>query len=157
RLAEGDSTMTFLFWRTGRNSRLASRRPKTARLALEPLEERSLLSGYQQLNLVGFQPGMARYTDTNLNRWGPAYAPDGPFCVANTATGTATFYDAQGKALAQPVTIPAAPGQPLGPIGSPTGVVYNPTSDFVISANGRSAPARFLFDTLDGLICGWNP
>src|SRR5262249_27718055 len=46
---------------------------------------------------------------------------------------------------------------PLGPVGSPTGVVYNPTSDFVIAANGRSAPARFIFDTLDGLICGWNP
>jgi uncharacterized protein (TIGR03118 family) len=27
----------------------------------------------------------------------------------------------------------------------------------VISAHGRSAPATFLFDTLDGLICGWNP
>src|SRR5262249_5834573 len=52
---------------------------------------------------------------------------------------------------------PAAPGQPLGPIGSPTGVAYNPTSDFVISANGRSAPAQFIFDTLDGLVCGWNP
>src|SRR5581483_11954913 len=50
-----------------------------------------------------------------------------------------------------------APGEPLGPIGSPTGLAYNPTSDFVISAHGRSAPARFLFDTLDGLICGWNP
>ena len=45
-----------------------------------------------------------------------AYAPDGPFCVANTATGTATFYDAQGKPLPLVVTIPAAPGQPLSPL-----------------------------------------
>ena len=44
------------------------------------------------------------------------------------------------------VSIPAAPSQPLGPVGRPTGVVYNPTSDFVISENGRSAPAEFLFD-----------
>jgi uncharacterized protein (TIGR03118 family) len=149
--------MTFLCSRTGRNRRPATGRPKPARLELEPLEERSLLSGYQQLNLVGFQPGMARYTDPNLNGWGLAFAPDGPFCVANTATGKATFYDAQGKLLPTVVTIPAAPGQPLGPTGSPTGAVYNPTSDFVISANGRSAPATFLFDTLDGLVCGWNP
>jgi uncharacterized protein (TIGR03118 family) len=149
--------MTFLFSRTGRNRRPAAARPKTARLELEPLEERSLLSGYQQLNLVGYQPGMARYTDPNLNGWGLAFAPDGPFCVANTATGTATFYDAQGKPLPLVVTVPAAPSQPLGPIGSPTGVAYNPTSDFVISANGRSAPAQFIFDTLDGLVCGWNP
>jgi uncharacterized protein (TIGR03118 family) len=27
----------------------------------------------------------------------------------------------------------------------------------VISAHGKSAPATFLIDTLDGLICGWNP
>jgi uncharacterized protein (TIGR03118 family) len=100
---------------------------------------------------------MARHTDPNLNGWGMDSAPDGPFCVANNSTGTATFYDRQGKPLSTVITIPTAPRQPLGPIGSPTGVVYNPTSDFVISANGRSAPARFLFDTLDGLICGWNP
>jgi uncharacterized protein (TIGR03118 family) len=42
-------------------------------------------------------------------------------------------------------------------LGSPTGIVYNPTSDFVISKNGKSAPALFLFDTADGTISGWNP
>jgi uncharacterized protein (TIGR03118 family) len=55
------------------------------------------------------------------------------------------------------VTIPAAPSHPLGPVGRPTGVVYNPTSDFVISENGKSAPAEFLFDARDGTISGWNP
>jgi len=55
------------------------------------------------------------------------------------------------------VTIPAPPSQPLGPVGRPTGVVYNPTSDFVISENGKSAPAEFLFDARDGTISGWNP
>lgn len=100
---------------------------------------------------------MGHFTDPNLNGWGLAFAPNGPFCVANTATGTATFYDHNGKPLPLVITIPAAPSEPFGPIGSPTGVVYNPTSDFVISANGRSAPARFIFDTLDGTISGWNP
>ncbi len=124
---------------------------------LERLDVRCLLSaGYHQLNLVGYQPGLARYTDTNLNGWGMDHAPDGSFCVANTSTRTATFYDARGKAQPTVIDIPAAPGladQPLGP----TGVVYNPTSEFRISENGKSAPATFIFDTLDGLICGWNP
>jgi uncharacterized protein (TIGR03118 family) len=92
-----------------------------------------------------------------LNGWGLAFAPDGPFCVADTATGVATFYSRLGRPLPLVITIPAAPGQPLGPVGTPSGIIYNPTSDFIISAHGRSAPAQFLFDTLDGLICGWNP
>ena len=47
---------------------------------------------YLQKNLVGFKSGMGRYVDPNLNGWGLAFAPDGPFCVANTSTGVATFY-----------------------------------------------------------------
>jgi uncharacterized protein (TIGR03118 family) len=114
-------------------------------------------NSYEQVNLTQFQPGMGRFTDPNLNGWGMDHTPNGPFAVANTSTGTITFYDAQGRPLPTVVTVPAAPGQPVFPIGSPTGLVYNPTSDFVISANGKSAPATFLVDTLDGLICGWNP
>jgi uncharacterized protein (TIGR03118 family) len=124
---------------------------------LQPLEQRSLLSGYQQINLVGYQPGMAPKTDPNLNGWGMDFAPGGPFCVADTTPGVATFYDRSGQVLPQVVTIPAAPSQPLGPVGRPTGVVYNPTSDFVISESGRSAPAEFLFAARDGTISGWNP
>jgi uncharacterized protein (TIGR03118 family) len=126
------------------------------RLAVERLEDRWVPGGYQQTNLVGYLPGMARRTDPLLNGWGTDYTPTGAFCVANTSTRTATFYDAQGKPQPTVIKVPAAPGlddQPLGP----TGVVYNPTSDFVISAHGKSAPATFVFDTLDGLICGWNP
>jgi uncharacterized protein (TIGR03118 family) len=59
--------------------------------------------------------------------------------------------------LPQTITVPASAAQPFGPVGHPTGVVYNPTPDFVISANGRSAPARLIFDTIDGTISGWNP
>lgn len=133
-----------------------SRRRPTTRLTVEVLEDRCVPS-YQQINLTGFQPGMAPHVDPNLNGWGMDYAPNGAFCVANTATGTATFYDAKGKPLPTVITIPAAPSQPFGPVGSPTGIAYNSTTDFVISKDGKSAPARFLFDTLDGVICGWNP
>src|SRR5438067_12834340 len=149
--------MTFLLSHRTRSRRAARRRRQTTRLELERLEERSLLSGYQQINLVGYQAGMAPHTDPNLNGWGMDFAPGGPFCVADTTPGVATFYDRSGKVLPQVVTIPAAPSQPLGPVGRPAGVVYNPTSDFGISEGGRSAPATFLFDTRDGTICGWNP
>jgi uncharacterized protein (TIGR03118 family) len=126
---------------------------RRSRPRLELLEDRALLSGYQQRNLVGFQPGMAHYTDPLLNGWGLAFAPNGPFWVADTATGVSTVYDHQGKPQPLVVTVPGASGG----TGSPTGVVYNPTSDFVISKNGKSAPALFIFDTTDGTISGWNP
>ena len=32
-----------------------------------------------------------------LNGWGLAFVPDGPFWVADTATGVSTLYDHQGK------------------------------------------------------------
>jgi uncharacterized protein (TIGR03118 family) len=134
-----------------------TRRPRCTRLELETLEDRCLLSGYQQINLVGYQPGMAAQTDPNLNGWGMDFAPGGPFCVADNIPGVATFYDRSGQVLPQVITIPAAPSHPLGLVGRPTGVVYNPTSDFVISEDGRSAPAEFLFDSRDGTISGWNP
>ena len=140
-----------------RGRRPSDRRRTAVRTELRPLESRSLLSGYTQLNLVGYRPGMARRTDPDLNGWGLDFGPNGPFCVANTSTGVATFHDQQGNTASPPVTIPAAAGDPPGTPGSPTGVVYNPTRDFVISEGGRSAPAEILFDTLDGLICGWNP
>ena len=122
------------------------------------MEDRCLLSSYQQTNLVGYQPGLAHFTHPNLNGWGMASLPDGSFVVANTfTTGLATFYDSSGHVLPRTITVPASAAQPFGPVGHPTGVVYNPTSDFVISANGKSAPARLIFDSFDGTISGWNP
>jgi uncharacterized protein (TIGR03118 family) len=42
-------------------------------------------------------------------------------------------------------------------LGQPTGIVFNGTSDFVVSNGTKSGPARFIFATLDGTIAGWNP
>ena len=124
---------------------------------VQVLEDRALLSGYQQTNLVGYKPGIARFTDSNLNGWGMASMPDGAFVVANTfTTGLATVYNSSGHALRK-ITVPASASDPSGSVGHPTGVVYNPTKDFVISANGKSAPARLIFDSFDGTISGWNP
>src|SRR5262245_3012480 len=146
----------------GRGHRRRPRRSATHRPRLEVLEDRTVPSGYQQINLVGYQAGMAHFTDPNLNGWGMASMPDGSFCVANTfTTGLATFYDRSGHVLPQTITVPSSSVQTLfgnpGSPGHPTGVVYNSTSDFVISENGKSAPARLIFDTIDGTISGWNP
>jgi uncharacterized protein (TIGR03118 family) len=147
--------LTFRMNRQVIGRRRRQERPPAPRL--EVLEDRTVPSGYQQINLVGYQPGMAPHTDPNLNGWGMDFAPGGPFCVADTNPGVATFYDRSGQALSPVVTIPAPPSQPLGPVGRPTGVVYNATADFVISENGKSAPALFLFASRDGSIHGWNP
>jgi uncharacterized protein (TIGR03118 family) len=144
-LSRGGSTMET---RIG-NRRSTSPHPKKTRLEVERLEDRTLLSaGYVQFNLVGFQPGMARFTDPNLNGWGLAFAPNGPFWVADTATGVSTVYNHQGMPLPLVVSIPG---------GLTTGTVYNPTSDFPITANGKTAPALFIFDSIAGIISGWNP
>jgi uncharacterized protein (TIGR03118 family) len=129
---------------------------------LDVLEDRLVPSGFQQINLVGYQPGMAHFTDPNLNGWGMTSMPDGSYVVANAfSSGLVTFYDRSGHVLPQTIAVPSSSvptlfGMPGSP-GHPTGVVYNSTSDFVISENGKSAPALLIFDTVDGTISGWNP
>jgi uncharacterized protein (TIGR03118 family) len=146
--------------------------PRTGfRPHLEALEDRLVPSGYQQINLVSYQPGLGHFTDSNLNGWGMTSMPDGSFVVSNTfSTGQATFYDRSGHVLPQTITVPveadesaflsAALNQNISTVhGHPTGVVHNTTNDFVITnpATGVSAPATLIFDTIDGTISGWNP
>jgi uncharacterized protein (TIGR03118 family) len=136
-----------------------SPRPRSSfRPGPEALEDRKLLSGYQQTNLVSYAPGLGHFNDANLNGWGMTSLPDGSFVVANPfSTGLATFYDRSGHVLPQTITVPPSAAHPFGMYGQPTGVVYNPTSDFVISEGDRHAPATLIFDSIDGTISGWNP
>jgi uncharacterized protein (TIGR03118 family) len=92
-----------------------------------------------------------------LDPWGIALFPGGPFAVANAHSGVITLYTAAGSKLPLEITVPPAPGSPAGTSGSPTGIVLNLSPDFVIHKGGRSAPALLIIDTLDGMICGWNP
>jgi len=109
---------------------------------------------YKVTNLVSSQPGKAKFQDPDLiNAWGIAYSPTGPICVTNAGSGLATFYDAHGVKQSLVITIPSASKRH----GTPTGVVYNRTTDFQISQGGNSGPATFIFDTIDGTISGWNP
>ena len=106
--------MSLLSWLHLQNTGGRVRQQRTAprfRPHVRALEDRCLLSGYQQTNLVSYQPGLAHFTDHNLNGWGMASMPDGSFVVANPfSTGLATFYDRSGHVLPQTITVPASAG-----------------------------------------------
>lgn len=114
---------------------------------------------YERINLVSDIPGVALRSDSNLvNSWGIAFFPGGPVWIADNGTGVATLYTGRGVPfpLGTPlvVTIPPPAGS-SGP-AAPTGIVFNPTSGFVVSENGKSAPSLFIFVTEDGTISGWS-
>jgi uncharacterized protein (TIGR03118 family) len=151
-----------------RNPRPAMRpRPNvqrtSARLALEQLEDRHLLSapgGFVQTNLVSDIPGLAQVTDPNLlNPWGLTASSNSPFWVANNVSGTATLYNGQGGIVPLVVNIPT---NTPGIVGSPTGTVFNTLgSGFNVSetvdGTTKTGSSAFLFDTEDGIIAGWSP
>lgn len=92
--------------------------------------------------------------DSHLkNAWGMAYVPGGPFWISDEDTGVSTIYDANGTIASLIVTVPSATTGK----GTPTGIVENSTSGFVVTQNGKSGAAAFIFDTLDGTISGWSP
>jgi uncharacterized protein (TIGR03118 family) len=117
---------------------------------------------YVQTNLVSDIPGLAVHTDPNLkNPWGTSVGPASPIWVSDNHAGVTTLYDGSGNPQPRVVAIPAPPSAAKGAVGAPTGQAFNtfdPSSpDFVISKNGVSGPAFFLFATEDGTIAGWNP
>ena len=114
--------------------------------------------GYRVINLTSNEPRVARHQDPNLiNGWGMAFFGQGPFWLSDNITGVSTLYDHGGNPLPLVVTIPPAPELPAGSKGSPAGIIANPTNKFVISQNGQSGPAAFIYASLDGTISGWNP
>ena len=130
--------------------------PAAAGPRVEPLEGRCLFSGYEVTALAGYDP--ADPVNANLSGWGMASMPGGAFAVANTfSDGSATVYGRSGD-VRRTINVPVADAPPLGVTG-PTGVVYNRSSRFVITdpETGKSAPARLIFNSIDGTISGWNP
>ena len=108
---------------------------------------------YLQTNLISDLPGLAAVTDPNLvNPWGLSRSATSPWWAADNGTGVSTLYSGLGAKLALTVTIPPAAGL-AGP-STPTGTVFNATTDFQV---GPNQPARFLFATEEGTIAGWNP
>ena len=112
---------------------------------------------YQQTNLVSDIPGMAPVTDPNLvNPWGLVASNASPWWVSDNNSGKTTLYNGLGHIIPLVATIPAPADSAAGTFGTPTGVVFNSTTGFVVSENGLSAPASFIFSTEDGTIAGWS-
>ena len=83
-----------------------------------------------------------------VNGWGLTAGPTTPWWAANNGTSTSTLYN--GAGAKQALTVAVA--------GGPTGAVFNGSAtDFVVSQNGQSGAARFLFATESGTIAGWSP
>jgi uncharacterized protein (TIGR03118 family) len=134
-------------------------RPKTRSRAFKPsletLEGRCVpaTSGFVQTNLVSDQMGVALVTDTDLkNAWGIALSPTGgAFWVSDNNTNVATLYagDVNGSTFHKVGLTVAMPNN-----GSPTGQVFNTTSDFILSDGSK---ALFIFADESGQIDAWNP
>jgi uncharacterized protein (TIGR03118 family) len=93
----------------------------------------------------------AAAVDTNLkNPWGLAFGPTGTLWVSDNHSGKSTLYDTAGTIRTLVVPIPA-PAAAAG--GAPSGIVFNPTTSFVIPA---STKALFIFAGEDGVISAWN-
>lgn len=116
---------------------------------------------YKRTVLASNQPGAPNTDKTHLlNAWGLVALPSSPWWVNDNASGFSTVYTNTGQQAPLFVTVPPAPGSRAGTLGTPTGIVGNistNTVDFVISEDGTSGQAIFIFATLDGTISGWNP
>ncbi len=105
--------------------------------------------------------------DPNLiNGWGVAFNPTGAVWVSDNGSGKSTLYLGNGTIVPLVVTIPAGAASGSMP-GSPTGIIYNGSTEFAVSeavpnksgggTTTVSGAASFLFATEDGVIAGWSP
>src|SRR5438874_8203209 len=151
--------------RAGRWTRVAIGISAAAALALPVLPAQAGIArgAYLQQNLVSDLPGLAQHQDADLkNPWGLSSGPTTPIWVSDNNAGVTTLYRGDGTKVilsngtqqVPAVEIPA-PGNVPG--GTPTGTVFNASTDFKVSQNGKTGPSRFLFATEDGTIVGWAP
>ena len=121
-------------------------------LTLSPLT--GLAQQYQETDLVA-NSSQQKVVDVDpnvINPWGIARSSAGPLWISDEGKGVSSIYNGSGQdAPPVLVTIPSA-GQ--SPNGSPTGIVFNGSSDFEVEPG---KPAIFIFATFDGTISGWNP
>jgi uncharacterized protein (TIGR03118 family) len=109
-------------------------------------------SAYSVTPLVSDMAGAAHLDANLVNPWGIAAGAQTPFWVANNGKGTSTLYDGTGVALpsAGPLVVS------LGSTFKPTGIVFNGTQDFKITAGAATGPALFIFSGEGGMLAGWN-
>lgn len=120
-------------------------------LAIALLASPAFAQSYQATILTSDLANISTNTDTNLgNPWGLVASPTSPWWVSDNATGLSTLYNGTGTPLSLVVTIPSWDGNGAG---SPSGIAFNGTGDFQLSAGN---PASFLFVSEDGTVQGWN-
>ena len=130
--------------------------------------------GFRQVNLVSDLPGVATLLDPAVrNPWGIAMGPTSPLWVDNNFNPAFDMNAPKAADLHTKITLyRGANGiDPISKVGlevtasAPTGIVFNPTSQFVINQGGTRTPARFLFNETfvnpagtgpQGTVTGWS-
>ena len=108
---------------------------------------------YTQHNLLSDVPGLADHTDPNVvNAWGLDSGPTTPWWISDTETGKTTLFNVGNDAVQATFTVPGAGGAQ----GSPTGLVFNGGSGFVVNNGVATSPARFIFSEEDGSIAAFR-
>jgi uncharacterized protein (TIGR03118 family) len=128
------------------------------------------VGAFRQVNLVSDLPGVAPMLDKEVkNPWGIALGPDTPLWVNNnfnpaSATVCPTCVPKPADLLTKITLYSGANGHapftkvPLEVTASaPTGMVFNPTTSFVVQQRGVRSPARFLFDEVVPNAAGTAP
>jgi len=108
---------------------------------------------YKLTNLDSNQVGQAVNPPDPLivNAWGLARAGTSSWWVSDEGSGWSTLYNGAGKKQPLDVEIPPAAG---GQIGTPTGIVFNPSTSNEFQVDHWQS--LFIFATLDGTISGWS-
>jgi uncharacterized protein (TIGR03118 family) len=113
-----------------------------------------ITSTFATKTLVADQGTDAAHIDTNLvNAWGIAFNPTGFVWVADNGTSKSTLYDGNGVPQSLVVSIPAG----TAGAASPTGIVYNGSTDFKVTQNGVTGASPFIFVGEAGTVSGWSP
>ncbi|MES2149516.1 MAG: TIGR03118 family protein [Pseudomonadota bacterium] len=84
-----------------------------------------------------------------VNPWGLAFNPAGFAWLANNGSNSSTLYDGNGVAQSLVVRLPDG--------SSPTGIVFNGSTDFMVSQGGLSGPGSFIFAGEAGTLAAWSP
>jgi uncharacterized protein (TIGR03118 family) len=100
---------------------------------------------YMQTNLVSDTAvfNAARLDSTLSNAWGIAINPNGILWINANGTDFSEVYDKNGIPKRLPVSVP-----------TPSGIVFNSTSDFIIPATGQVS--KFIFGSENGKIYAWS-